>query len=276
MSKTTALSDRMKRYELSSKDYLPLKTPAIIRVDGRAFHTFTRGFKKPFDAILMDCMQKTMKALCEEIQGCVLGYTQSDEISLVLIDYQSHETAAWFDYCVQKCSSIAASKATKHFNRFFYEAVTKYDEEMYEAWNVSDEDKKYITALLKARDMGAEFDARIFSMPQSEVCNYIFWRQDDATRNSIQMAGHAYFSKNEMHRKSNNQVQDMLFLQKNINWNDYPVPQKRGTCCIKEDAIIERDGEKIIRKKWKLDMNIPIFTGDDRKYVEDQILINRK
>lgn len=271
MSRTTKLSDRMKRYELVSKSYLTNKMPAIIRIDGKAFHTYTRGLKKPFDDILMKSMQETMKALCEEIQGCVLGYTQSDEISLVLIDYQTHDTAAWFDYGVQKCASIAASKATKHFNRLFTKYASEWMDNYHEAWNVSEEDTKYYHTLMKCIEQGAEFDARIFSIPVSEVCNYIYWRQDDATRNSIQMVGHAYFSKSEMHRKSNNQVQDMLFLKHGINWNDFSIPKKRGTCCVKKEMEVVHEGQTYYRKKWIIDDHIPIFIGENRRYIDDLV-----
>lgn len=272
MSRTTKLSDRMKRYESTTDVSLPLKTPAIIRIDGKAFHTFTRGLKKPFDEILMTSMQETMLALCEDIQGCVLGYTQSDEISLVLIDYQTVKTAAWFDYRVQKCASIASSKATKHFNRIFAKHANEWIDNYHEAWNVSEDEHKYARTLMRCIEEGAEFDARIFPMPVSEVCNYLYWRQDDATRNSIQMLGRAYFSKKEMDRKSNNQVQDMLFMKHNINWNDCPTAQKRGTCCIKvEQEFLDKDNRTFKRKKWVIDRNIPIFVGEGRAYVDNLI-----
>ena len=274
MAKTTKLSDRMKRYEAVTNNELTLKVPAVLRLDGCHFHTFTRGLKKPFDDILMSCMQKTMQSLCEDIQGCIMGYTQSDEISLILIDYQTKDTAAWFDYRVQKCATVAASKATKYFNRYFSEAVEKYYENYMDAWNTSKEDEKYVQTLMKARDMGAEFDARIFNIPKDEVCNYLFWRQDDASRNSIQMVGHAYFSDKEMQKKSNEQIQEMLWSRHNINWNNLPIPQKRGTCCIKIETEMERNGEKFMRKKWTLDKEIPIFTGDGREYVEKHIFLD--
>ena len=272
--KTTNLSDRMKRYEFVSRDYLTLKTPVIIRCDGRAFHSFARGLKKPFDAILMKSMQDTALALSEAVQGCILAYTQSDEISLVLIDYQTKDTAAWFDYNVQKCASIAASMATKYFNKFFTKYANEWIENYHDAWNTSKEDDKYYGTLLKLIDIGAEFDARVFNLPKEEVANYIYWRQDDASRNSIQMVGHAYFSNSQMHKKSNSEIQDMLMLQHNINWNNFPIPQKRGTCCVRRDKeIIGKDGAPIIRKKWVIDKEIPIFTGENRAYIEDLINI---
>lgn len=121
------LGTRMKTfYEQISKTKLMRRTPVIIRIDGKAFHTFTRRFKRPFDDVLIKTMQETTKYLCENIQGYVLGYTQSDQISLVLIDYQRFETSAWFNYEVQKMCSIAASMATMVFNRIFNELVREY------------------------------------------------------------------------------------------------------------------------------------------------------
>ena len=105
------LGRRMKEYyEQIPKTKLMRRTPVIIRIDGKAFHSFTKGFKRPFDDVLIESMQKTMKYLCENIQGCVLGYHQSDEISLVLIDYQKLTSDAWFDYEVQKICSVAANE----------------------------------------------------------------------------------------------------------------------------------------------------------------------
>lgn len=120
------LGDRMKKYEHITRTHLTPRTPAIIRVDGRAFHTFTRGFKRPFDEVLVSAMQRTMQYLCENVQGCVLGYAQSDEISLVMVDYKKLNSAAWFDYNIQKCASIAASMATMAFNSFFAEERSRF------------------------------------------------------------------------------------------------------------------------------------------------------
>lgn len=120
MSFNDELGTRMKtNYEKIPQIKLMRRTPVAIRLDGRSFHTFTRGFKRPFDPILISSMQKTMKYLCENIQGCVLGYTQSDEITLILQDYKTHETEAWFNYEVQKMCSISASMATMAFNKEF-------------------------------------------------------------------------------------------------------------------------------------------------------------
>lgn len=117
--KYDSLGDRMKGYENIARNYLTRRIPTIIRVDGKAFHTFTRGMEKPFDRILMTTMQNTMKYLCENIQGCVFGYTQSDEITLVLTDYATITTDAWFGYNIQKMCSVSASMATLAFSNAY-------------------------------------------------------------------------------------------------------------------------------------------------------------
>lgn len=260
MSIKDELGNRIKtNYEQIPKLRLTRRTPVIIRIDGKAFHSYTRGFRKPFDSILMKSMRETMKYLCENIQGCVLGYTQSDEISLLLIDYMDLNSQAWFDNEVQKICSISASMATMVFNREFTRMANNYIDDTMEAWNIYDDERKYMETLEKAMTKGAMFDSRCFNIPEEKVTNYFYWRQLDATRNSIQMVGQANFSHKELHGKSCNDIQDMLHEKKGINWNDFSVPEKRGTCCIKTES------------GWTIDNNIPIFKGDAREYIEKLI-----
>lgn len=275
MDKTT-IGDRMKNnYENITRYYLTRRMPVIIRVDGRSFHTFTKGFKKPFDDILVKTMQDTMKYLCENIQGCVLGYTQSDEISLVLTDYAELTTDAWFGNNLQKMCSISASMATLAFNKAFTRNISKQSKRFYTEY-LEKKDASYIETLEIAMNKGAMFDSRVFTIPKEEVCNALIWRQQDATRNSIQSVGQANFSQKELHGKSCNDIQDMLMLQKGINWNDYSTTLKRGSCCIKaDDSLTEYDEVGNIcgyteRSKWVIDNEIPIFT-QDRNYVEKLI-----
>lgn len=274
------LGTRMKTfYEQIPKTKLMRRTPVIIRIDGKAFHTFTRGFQKPFDDVLIKTMQETTKYLCENIQGCVLGYTQSDEITLVLIDYQRFETSAWFDYEIQKMCSIAASMATIAFNRYFKENVKEYASHIpyYGTMYPCDEkEQKYMNILNNAIDKGAMFDARVFNIPKEEVTNCVYWRQLDASRNSIQMVGQANFSHKELQNKSCNDIQDMLMTQKGINWNDFPTYQKRGTCVVKSEEYGEPNelGDVSIgRSRWIIDKNIPIFKGDGREYIDNLIMV---
>ena len=205
---------RMKTfYEQIPKTKLMRRTPVAIRIDGKAFHTFTRGFQKPFDEVLIKTMQETMKYLCENIQGCVLGYTQSDEITLILIDYKKLTSTAWFDYEVQKMCSIAASTATMYFNKKFVENYLDYLSTLYpDLTNESDKAnyRNIVSAYERADNKGAMFDARCFNIPKEEVCNLIYWRQLDAARNSIQMVGQANFSHKELQNKSCNNIQDII------------------------------------------------------------------
>ena len=262
MRRYSDLDKRMKNYEAISKIKLMRRTPVIIRIDGRAFHTFTQNLRKPFDTILMETMQETTKYLCENIPGCVLGYTQSDEISLVLIDYDTLDKSAWFDYEVQKMCSVVASMATMKFNKIF---SNKVDDAWYAL--IFEEEEAYIEALIEAVDMGACFDTRVFNIPKEEVTNYIYWRQADASRNSVQMVGHANFTEEEMHKKSLSAIQDMLMTEKGINWNDFTVPQKRGTCAVK--VPVDKNNTK---EKWVIDYDIPIFKGFARNYVNELVL----
>lgn len=254
------LGTRMKTYyEAIPKNNLMRRTPVIIRIDGKAFHTFTRGFRKPFDEIMVKTMQETTKYLCENIQGCVFGYTQSDEITLVLIDYQKLTTSAWFDYEVQKMCSVAASMATMAFNKIFEKEVNLY----FEKWeNGSITTQNYCNILFNAVEKGAMFDARVFNIPKEEVTNCVYWRQLDATRNSIQSVGQANFSHKELHEKTCNIIQDMLMTEKGINWNDYPTYLKRGTAVKKNESGF-----------WYIDLDMPQLKGDDRRYVDELIMV---
>ena len=267
------LGTRMKEfYEGVPKTRLVRRMPVAIRLDGKAFHTFTRGFQKPFDEVLGKAMRETMKYLCENIQGCVLGYTQSDEITLILVDYQNLNSCAWFDYEVQKMCSIAASMATMAFNKFFTKNVN-YFEMTHEH---DDTINEYCTTLVNAAEKGAMFDARVFNIPKEEVCNLIYWRQLDATRNSIQMVGQANFSHKELQNKSCNMIQEMLFAEKGINWNDYPTYLKRGSCCIKttiQNPNVDIKDGVYPKSIWMIDLDIPIFKGDGRQYIDKLIYI---
>lgn len=263
------IGERMKsNYEEVADSRLVRRMPVAIRLDGKAFHTFTRGFVKPFDKVFQDAMAKTMEYLCQNIQGCVLGYTQSDELTLILVDYQKLDTDAWFGYRVQKMCSISASMATMAFNRFFKESVDDFFHRhttvtlkpgLYDAkykWD-SEESQRQWNIYNEARNRGAMFDARVFNVPKEEVCNLVYWRQLDATRNSIQMAAQAIFSHKELQGVSCEDIQEMLF-QKGINWNDYPVACKRGTAWTKEKGI---------------DTNMPKLVGAARNYVNKLIYL---
>lgn len=270
MAKRDSLGDRMKGfYEERTKTKLVRRMPVIIRLDGRAFHTFTKGFAKPFDKRMLETMQETTLELCKNIQGCVFGYTQSDEITLILVDYNGIDVSAWYDYEVQKICSVAASMATLYFNRIFrhkiYEFVNEHVKVINDPKTYGKELVESINNLIKAYnesiEMGAMFDARCFNVPINDVCNCVLWRQKDATRNSINSLGQAWFKHKELQGKTTSQVQDMLFEKYGINWNNLSTVEKRGTAIVKDE-----------NEKWFIDEEMPILKGEGRNYVESRII----
>ena len=204
------LGNRMKaNYEDRTRISLPLRSYTIIRCDGKSFHTFTKGLIRPFDDGLMEDMDYTAAYLCKNIMGAQFAFVQSDEISILITDFESIETQSWFDNNLQKMCSISASMATKSFN----EARLKRNGIDKMKW--------------------AEFDSRIFQIPQKvEVENYFIWRQQDTTRNSISSVAQSLYSSKELHGKNSSQQQELIW-KKGINWNDYDSKYKRGRIVLK-------------------------------------------
>ena len=193
------LGDRLKNYEgIEANRILIPRLPICVRVDGRAFHTFTRGMNRPYDDNMCKAMIETMKYLVEKTHACI-GYVQSDEISLILTDTKD----PLFNGRIQKLTSVISSMATAKFN-----------EEIHKTFP----DKPL-----------AEFDCRVWNVPnRAEAVNTILWREFDATKNSISMAARAYYSDKQLMNKNGSEKQEMLW-QKGVNWNDYPAYFKRGT-----------------------------------------------
>jgi len=233
-----ALGKRMKEfYEEISRNYLTRRVPVIIRLDGKAFHTFTRGMNRPFDEVLSHSMLRTAIELVKQVQGCKLAYVQSDEISLLLTDWDTLDTDAWFAYAVQKVVSVSASIATLEFNKAFYNKV-KYD---------CSEPEKYTEKLWNAL-----FDARAFNVPKEDVVNYFWWRQSDAIRNSTTMIAQSYFSHKELQNKSTSDI-NLMLEENDINVNNYYAHYRRGAVVLREkDKFTERT---IVRA----DFDVPLF-----------------
>jgi tRNA(His) guanylyltransferase len=251
--KNDELGERMKSYyEDRTRLFIPRRTYTIIRLDGKSFHTYTKGFERPYDLRLMRVMDNTAIALCQNIQNAKMAFVQSDEISLLLTDFDTIQTDAWFGGNIQKMASVSASIATAHFNNGMY----------------LDED------ILAPMSKIAYFDSRVFSIPdRNEVLNYFIWRQQDASRNSIQMGAQSVYSQKQLHKKNTSELQELMF-QKGINWNDYPVGFKRGRMILKEKIEIVDNkyvkgnvgaggsgGGVIQRTKWA-SFEPPIFTQE--------------
>ena len=234
----TSLGARMKDYEQRCRTRLPRRMPLIIRVDGRAFRTFTRPLKKPFDEKLVNAMNRCAMALCQEIHGAQMAYVQSDEISVLVHNYKRHETAAWFDNQVQKMVSVAASVAAASMT-------------------------------LGSRDLfgtprAAAFDARAFILPENEVCNYFIWRQQDWIRNSRQMNARSVMS----HRECAGKTQHSLMAEartRGADWNALPVHLRMGRCIVKDELVT-------LRRKWTVDNELPTFSRF-REYIEKHLAV---
>ena len=260
-AKKDSLGDRQKAYEAVNDRILVPKMPFIIRVDGKAFHTYTRGFVKPFDEIMGNTMIEVTKKLCKEIPGAVLGYTQSDEITIVCKYTDRIKSQAWFNGRIRKIETIAASKATKWFNKIFSEKVHDYIEN-YEGT----EEYKNTLRLFYNKKIGmAEFDARTFNIPEWDCINNVIWRQQDAIRNSVEAVGHANFSTKKLHKVNCDDIKKMLLTEKGIDWeNDFTPYQKYGAVCYAIVTPKDINGRIITRKKWKCDSLEKFIIQDNR------------
>lgn len=257
-----SLTERMKEYEAVTRIYLPEKEPMIVRVDGAHFHTFLKNFRKPFDHLFAKSMNNTMWELCRIIPGCVLGYTQSDEITFVVLNDLNEDSQTWFGGNVAKIVSTTAALATLKFNQVLMEYATIYQDE-YSAFEDIPEISQ-ADIYCEAVAAGATFDARVFNVPKEEITNVVYWRQADAIRNSVNMMGFAYFSPKEMHGKNTDEVKEML-REIGHDWDEIPLRFQRGSCCIRKP----NPGEK--RSHWTVDEEIPVFLGEGREYVERRI-----
>lgn len=224
-------------YEDRTRYTLMRRAYTIIRIDGKAFHTYTRDLERPFDDQLMNDMDETAAYICQNIQGAKFAFVQSDEISVLITDFDEISTGAWFEGNLQKMCSVSASLATAKFNQLRPDRI-------------------------------ALFDSRVFQMPnKAEVENYFIWRQQDTTRNSISSVARSLYSHKALNGKSNDEKQELIF-QKGINWNDYAPKYKRGR--LIEKMPFEKNGA--LRAKWT-SVEVPVFTKE-RAFLNDRILNN--
>lgn len=228
--KNDNLGDRMKCYENVTRNYLTRRMPVIIRLDGVAFHTFTKGFKKPFDELLWRTMTEVADKLCKETQNCVCAYTQSDEISLVLVDYYNLNTDVWFGNNIQKICSVIAAKASVYFNNFLHDEISKNENNV-----------KYQVLSSKISNKLAFFDARCFNIPREEVLNYFIWRQKDCQKNSVSAIAQTYFSNKELYKKSTRERIEMInkYAEENnlIKYEDFNEAYLKGVTTFSKGSI---------------------------------------
>lgn len=236
--KKDLIGNRMKNYEDAFRHYLTGRLPIILRIDGCHFHSYTKGCKQPFDSNLTSVMDDTAKALCNSIQGAKLSYVQSDEISILINSYENLNSDSWFSNNLQKMVSVSAGIASATFT------------------SLSDR----IFGKIKL----ATFDSRAFILPKEEVNNYFLWRQQDCSRNSVQMLARSHFSSNECFKKNVKVLKEML-IQKGNPWEDLPIGQKLGRCIVKktktEMLINKKTNEpvEVTRSFWDVHSNTPNF-----------------
>lgn len=284
------MAARMKKYEATNRNYLIPNMNTIIRLDGKAFHTYTKQFKRPFDQDLIDLMDQTAIYLCSKIQGAKFAFVQSDEISIALTDYDSYETGLWYEGNVQKMVSVSASMAAAKFNHLRVIQLMKGAKFKAQTYNAglhasepSFDEASQIDTDVSTMQL-AEFDSRVFQLPnRAELLNAFLWRQQDATRNSISSVAQSLYSDKELYKKNTDQMQEMIF-QKGINWNDYDPKLKRGRFIqkvlyindVKHDHLmssIKEDPEfnlnSKVRTKWE-STECPIFSQDP-KFIYDKL-----
>jgi tRNA(His) 5'-end guanylyltransferase len=227
-----SMGDRMKDIENRTRYFLPRRCYTLIRIDGKAFHTYTRGLERPFDDGLRSDMQETTRLLCANIQGAKIGYTQSDEISILLTDFDDITTDAWFDGNLQKIVSVSASMASAYFNNLRGKRQEQKDV--------------------------AVFDSRAWTTADPwEAYNTFWWRQKDCTKNAVQMVARSLASHKECANKNFSELNELIF-QKGKNFNDYPTDCKRGAFIYKGD------------EGWVVDKESPILS-QDKTYFFDKV-----
>jgi len=222
-----SLGDRMKGYENVNRSYLMKRMPVIIRLDGKAFHTYTRGCDKPYDELLHTVRKTTLQYLCENIQGVVFGYSQSDELSLVLKDWQTLTTSAWFDNNLQKLASVSASMCTMFWNKIISEDI------LTAATDCEG------TTPYPVINNNAVFDSRTFNLPKEEVVNYLVWRQQDWERNSVQMLAQSLYPQRELHGLSCPELITKVESEHGIVWGNFEPWMKQGEVWVKGKGLME-------------------------------------
>ena len=280
------LGDRMKEYEMVTRQKLPRRGYTIIRIDGKAFHTYTKGLQRPFDIELVEDMDATAAFLCREIQNAVCAFVQSDEISILMCDFDKLTTSPWFDNNILKITSVSSSMATAFFNYrrlvTYWSGDWKWNNDIDTGFGVKEhfeegydhENDEAMIGLSKIINYFPNgkwklpmFDSRPFQVPNKlEAENYFIWRQQDTVKNSIPSLAQTLFSHKELHGKNDKEKQEMMFQKSGINWNDYDPKLKRGRMIIKETYEKEPD---VIRTRW-VSVAPPIFT-QDRDFLNELI-----
>jgi tRNA(His) guanylyltransferase len=244
----SAIAVRQKRLEHAGRVYFPARTYTVARFDGRSFHGYAANMTRPYDTRLIEAMREAMRAICNEASGCVLGYCQSDEITIVMTDFASEGTEAWFGGSKSKIESVGASIVSGAFNA--------------------------AAARLFGDELGgkiAAFDGRAWAVPDpAQVAENFIFRQQDAERNSVSMLAQAYFSHRQLQGVGRRAMIEMLEAEHGVRWADQPASFKRGSVCVRRTEMrpveyTRKDtGERIVSEPVERSLlsleDAPIFT----------------
>ena len=271
--KWTPVDDSIKeQYENSAKTNLDKTQYIVVRIDGRSFSRLMKDFQKPHDKYFQQAMNDTMMHLCRNILNCRIGYTQTDEITLILAPPTNKNSPVWLNYNVQKMCSAVASMATLEFNRAFQSATQQFRRQVNNCFTCTSQENDLVTAYEKVIKKGGGFDARVFSVPEQEVVNVLIWRQKYTIYNALRAAGRVYFFSQELQGKSDKKIRQML-ARKGLNYDSLPSTFRLGACCIKtviQNPDVDIKDGYYPKEKWILDTNVPVFS-QNREYIKSAL-----
>lgn len=261
-----SFGERIKAYENVNRTYLTDGVPKVMRLDGKAFHSFLKGAERPYDKNVMMSMAFAAAKVLKEIGGSArFAYIQSDEVSIGINDKMTIESSPWFGNNVQKMVSVSSSIMAVNFS---YEYYTRMTNAAIEKATTEIDGKRYVQLMVgKPNFRPAYFDARIFQVPNVvELHNAVLWRQQDAAKNSISQYARSFFSHKEVDGKNGSEMQEMMHSVHGFNWNDAPTWTKRGILLYRLDreqmdcTISERKSLEKLDGNIVLDWEIPKFS----------------
>ena len=257
MSEIKELKLEMKKYEESSATKLAKKTPVFIKLNVCSYAQMTKHLRKPYDVIFANAMQHTMMSICEVAHGAIFAYSNFDEITVVLTDYHKLNSNAWFSYDVQKMSSVVSSIATVEFNSEFNKLVQEFEKD-YSGANK----ENLLVEYKKLAEHKIMFSSHCFNVPENRVCDMLYWRQKECTKNIIQSIGRMYFENDVLVGKCNDEILEMLRETYGIDWVNLPVELKRGVACTKGSNPFSK------KKNWAIDKHMPLLIEPNQDYIK--------
>lgn len=255
-------------YENTPFNFLKRNLPAVILISGEEYQKFTEKFQKPYDSIFLSSMQNTLVYMCSQIPGCIMGYTKEFDMTIIFNSPSNIETPSWYNFDINKITTLTASMATLKFNKTFEKSAKTY----VMSGNNFDETRKFtaMQGYVSAIEEGALFTSKTFNIQPDQIADYLFLQQKQTIDNAVHEMGLEYFKEAELADKSSSDIQFMVFDKSGINFDSYPSEFKRGTACVKNTI---KDGELISPLKeagaWVIDKHMPLLKPGSRSYIEE-------